>query len=69
MIRKQDENHISGTGRVLDGALFHSGKTVICGRTEEKHGYTALGLYDSFEAFKFIHNASHPTNKTEIVWL
>jgi hypothetical protein len=69
MIRKHDESHISGTGRVLDGAVFHNGKVVICWRTEERHGYSSLGIYDSFEAFKFIHIDSHPTNETEIVWL
>jgi hypothetical protein len=39
MIRKNDESHVSGTGRVLDGVVFHNGKVVICWRSEEKHGY------------------------------
>jgi hypothetical protein len=69
MIRKQDESHVSGTGRVLDGVVFHNGKVVVCWRTENKHGYTSVGMYDSFEAFKFIHIDSHPHNETEIVWL
>jgi hypothetical protein len=69
MIRKHDESHISGTGRVLDGVVFHNGKVAICWRTEDNHGYSSLGIYDSFEAFKFIHIDSHPTNETEIVWL
>lgn len=69
MIRKNDESHISGTGRVLDGIVFHNGKVAICWRTEHKHGHTGIGLYDSFEAFKFIHIDSHPTNETEIIWL
>jgi hypothetical protein len=69
MIRKHDESHVSGTGRVLDGTVFHNGKVVICWRTEEDHGYPSLGIFDSFEAFKFIHVDSHPTNEAEIVWL
>ena len=69
MIRKNDESHVSGTGRVLDGAIFHNGKVVICWRTEPKLGHSSLGIYDSFEAFKFIHIDSHPTNGTEIIWL
>ena len=67
VIRKNDESHVSGTGRVLDGVVFHNGKVVICWRTEERHGHTSLGIYASFEAFKFIHIDSHPTNETEIV--
>jgi hypothetical protein len=69
MIRKNDESHVSGTGRVLDGVVFHNGKVVICWPSEEKRGYPSLGIFDSFEAFKFIHIDSHPANETEIVWL
>ena len=69
MIRKRDESRISGTGRVLDGVVFHNGRVVICWRAEERHGHSSMGMYDSFEAFKFIHIDSHPTNETEILWL
>jgi hypothetical protein len=69
MIRKQDESHVSGTGRVLDGIIFHNGKVVICWRSEEKDGCSSLGIFDSFEAFKSIHIDPHPTNEAEIVWL
>ena len=69
MIRKQDESHVSGTGRVLDGIIFHNGKVVICWRSEERHGHSSMGIYDSFEAFKSIHIDPHPTNEAEIVWL
>jgi hypothetical protein len=69
MIRKQDESHVSGTGRVLDGAVFHNGKVVICWRSEEKHDYPSLSIFDSFEAFKAIHIDPHPANETEVVWL
>jgi hypothetical protein len=69
MIRKNDESHVSGTGRVLDGTVFHNGKVVICWRTEGNDGYSSLGIYDSFDAFKFVHIDSHPGNETEIMWL
>lgn len=69
IIRKADESHVSGTGRVCDGIVFHNGKVAICWRTENVHGYTSVAVYDSFEAFKFIHIDSHPTNNTEIVWI
>jgi len=72
MWRKTDESHVSGTGRVLDGILFHSGQVVVCWRTDvdaARHGHTSLGIYPSWEAFEFIHITSHPTNDTRIEWL
>jgi hypothetical protein len=63
------ERGVSGTGRVLDGVVFHNGTVVICWRTEEKHGYTSVGVSDTWEAFTFVHIDSHPTNQTEIQWL
>lgn len=33
-----------------------------------RHGYTSLGIYPSFDAFKAIHIDSHPTNATKVVW-
>jgi hypothetical protein len=33
-----------------------------------RHGYTSLGVYPSFDAFKAIHIDSHPTNATKVVW-
>ena len=72
IIRNSDESGVSGTGRIIDGIVFHNGNTVICWRTDiegSQHGYSSLGIYESFEAFKFIHIDSHPDNNTEIVWL
>lgn len=54
---------------ILDGVVFHNGKVVICWRTEAKHGYTSVGVYDTWEAFTFVHIDSHPTNGTEMQWL
>lgn len=69
MIRKGDASGVSGTGRVLDGTVFHNGWTFIVWRTEEDHGESTFGFYPSFELFKKIHIDSHPENKTEIVWV
>ena len=63
MIRKRDESQISGTGRVIDGVVFHNGRVVICWRTEDRHGHFSMGIYDSFEAFKCIHLSM------KILWL
>lgn len=71
LVRKGDKSGVSGTGRVLDGVLFHTGQVVICWRTDieaSKHGFSSLGIYPSWEAFEFIHVKSHPTNGTEVHW-
>jgi hypothetical protein len=72
MRRKADASGVSGTGRVLDGVLFHNGTVVICWRTDVEgaaHGYSSVGVYPSWEAFYFLHIESHPTNETEIEFL
>lgn len=71
VIRRRDESGVSGVGRVIDGIRFHTGQVVICWRTDVdagKHGYSSLGIYESWEAFKHVHIDSHPTNETEIIW-
>jgi hypothetical protein len=70
LIRKQDESGISGTGRVLDGVLFHNGQVVICWRSDvnNEDGTSSLGIYPTWEAFESIHIKPHSQNKTEIVW-
>ena len=58
VIRERDESGVSGTGRILDGVMFHNGKVVICWRTDiegSRHGASSLGIYDSWEDFSFIH--------------
>jgi len=71
VIREHDESGVSGTGKVIDGVLFHTGQVVICWRTDidaSKHGHSSLGIYPTWEAFKHIHIDSHPKNKTRIEW-
>lgn len=69
LIRNFDQSGISGTGRVLDGVIFHNGQVVICWRSdvnEDKLGFSSLGVYPSWEAFLQIHVKPHPDNQTEI---
>lgn len=69
VFRNADESGVSGTGRILDGVIFHNGKVVICWRTDidgSKHGDSSIGIYESFGAFRRIHIDSHPQNLTEI---
>jgi hypothetical protein len=65
MIRKSDFSGVSGTGRVLDGIVWHNGKVSVCWRTDPNSSIT---VYDSLDIFKRIHIDSHPNNGTELVW-
>jgi hypothetical protein len=65
MYRKNDESGTSGTGRVLDGIIFHTGICVVAWRTP----VSSVSVYDSFDHFKAIHIDHHPINKSEIIWL
>lgn len=67
--RQSDESGVSGTGRVLDGVIFHNGKVVVCWRTDLRGGHSSLVIYDSWEAFKAVHIAPHPPEQTEIKFL
>lgn len=60
MIRQKDESKISGTGKVLEGVVFPSGKCVVCWNSETP----SIEVWDSFEAFHKIHIGSHPSNGT-----
>ncbi len=67
--RRIDESGISGTGRVIDGVVFHTGQVVICWRTDvnnEKPGYSSIAIYPSWEAFAHIHITPHSVGAMEI---
>jgi len=68
LIRHQDETGISGTGRVLDGVVFHTGQVVVCWRTDvnDKDGFSSITVYPSWEAFEHVHVNPHPDSQTEI---
>jgi len=68
LIRHQDETGVSGTGRVLDGVIFHTGQVAICWRTDLKAelGFSSITLYPSWEAFEHVHIKSHDEDQTEI---
>lgn len=66
MIRNKDESGTSGTGVVLHGVVFPSGKCVVCWDT--KQGPDSVSVFETFDEFQRIHIDQHPTNKTEIVW-
>lgn len=69
LIRHVDESGVSGTGRVLDGVIFHTGQVVVCWRSDandDKPGYSSLAIYPSWEAFLHVHVRPHPAGATEI---
>lgn len=69
LLRHLDESGVSGTGRVLDGVLFHTGQVVVCWRADlnvEKPGFSSLAIYPSWEAFLHVHVQPHPPEAAEI---
>ncbi len=75
LIRKIDPSGISGTGRVLDGVIFHTGQVVTCWRSDvnmkgiDTEGYSSLGIYPSFDAFLHVHLKPHPPEASEVIFL
>jgi hypothetical protein len=72
LIRRIDETGVSGTGRILDGVVFHTGQVVVCWRTDESKiqpGFSSLGVYPSWDAFHHVHIAPHPPGSAEIQML
>jgi hypothetical protein len=66
MVRGADESGVSGTGKVLEGAVFSDDTTVVRWLTKDMPSSTAI--YPSYKAFTRIHIDSHPNNKTRVVW-
>ena len=66
MNRKEDESGVSGTGRVLVGVIFPSGKVIVEWIVNSRP--SSMGFYDSFDEFKAIHVLTHPRNETSFTW-
>lgn len=69
LFRHKDESGVSGTGRVLDGVVFHTGQVVVCWRSDirpEQPSFSSLAIYPSWDAFLHIHVHPHPDEATEI---
>lgn len=72
LFRRADESGVSGTGRVLDGVVFHTGQVVVCWRSDlnlDRAGYSSLAIYASWEAFVHVHVRPHPPDATAIQFL
>ncbi len=64
MLRERDQSGVSGTGVVLQGVVFATGKTVINWLTPAPSG--SLNIWDSFDLFMRTHVLPHPGNGTRI---
>lgn len=63
MYRQADSTGVSGTGRVLDGVLFHTGQVVVCWRTDVNRpetGFSSVAIYGEWRAFAAVHLEGHP---------
>lgn len=65
MTRHNDESGVSGTGKVLEGAIFSNGSVVVYWTASE---FNSFGIYKNFYEFYAIHIKSHPTNNTELTF-
>jgi len=63
MVRGKDETGISGTGRVLDGIIFHTGKVAVCWRSDDPNSTSparpSINIYDSLKDFMDTHINYH----------
>lgn len=70
--RATDETGVSGTGRVLDGVIFHTGQVVICWRTDLKSdvaNHSSIAIYPSWTAFEDIHLKPHGEEASRVTFL
>lgn len=68
LTRHTDESGISGTGRVLDGVVFHNGRVVACWRSDLRGGHSSFVIHDSWEAFCAIHVDPHLPSQTTVTF-
>ena len=69
LIRHEDATGVSGTGRVLDGVVFHTGQVVVCWRSDvnrDPPGHSSLAIYPSWDAFLHVHVRPHPEGAAEV---
>lgn len=65
ILREADATGISGTGRVLDGVIFHTEQVVVCWRSA--HG--SITIFEDWDAFASVHLRAHPENRSRIVFM
>lgn len=68
VLRRGDESGVSGTGVVLEGAVFSEPSEVCVIQWITKNHPGSVTIFNTFADFKEIHIDSHPTNNTMIIW-
>ena len=66
VFRRNDESGVSGTGVIIDGAVFATGQCVVHWLTLPPKG--SIAIFDSMDDFIKIHIGPHPGNKTIITF-
>ncbi|MFB9992026.1 hypothetical protein ACFFLM_08645 [Deinococcus oregonensis] len=64
IVREEDATGVSGTGRVLDGVIFHTGQVVVCWRS----AFGSITIFENWDAFAGVHLKAHPENRTKIMF-
>ena len=64
--RQADETGVSGTGVVIEGAIFATGQAIIHWLYPPPRG--GIAIFDSLEDFLKVHVKPHPENKTIITF-
>lgn len=67
VFRVDDVSGVSGTGKVLEGAVFSDGECVVRWTSVTSPGHSTA-IFDSFGLFMQIHIASHSDNKTKTIF-
>jgi hypothetical protein len=62
--RRDDVTGLSGTGRVLEGVIWQSGKVTV----EWRGPLSTITIYDNFETFEKLHVHGHPSQNV-VRWL
>ncbi|MBB4635971.1 hypothetical protein [Longimicrobium terrae] len=69
LVRHVDETGVSGTGRILDGVIFHTDQVVVCWRSDlrsDNPGHSSIAIYPSWEAFLEIHVHPHGPGAADV---
>ena len=64
--READQSGVSGTGMVLEGALFSTGVVVVHWLTPPPRG--SIAIFDSLDQLLAIHVHPHPTNRAVVIF-
>ena len=64
--REEDVSGVSGTGVVLEGALFSTGVVVVHWLTPPPRG--SIAIFDSLDQLLSIHVRPHPENRAVLIF-